>query len=273
MGYDVVIPARNEERHLEKTLLAIRRQSIPPKKIIVVNDGSTDRTSEIAKEYADIVEELSDRGFNAIATAAISGVINQGLMRVSPDSEYVLICGADAVLPANFFEVIYGEMVRDPRLVVASGRLESDPAYEGLPPRGTRVVRADFWREVNGLRYPETLGWESWLVFKALEKGMKVKRVPHLITVAQRSPIKTKIKKARSIGASMYNLGYFWVYAVGRSFRYFLSEPKAGIEMVSGFLSARGMDKMDVAPWVNEYQKRNLLKSIRNFLTKSWIPR
>ena len=122
MGYEVVIPARNEERHLKKTLLAIRQQSIPPKKIIVVNDGSTDRTSEIAKEYTDIVEDLSDRGFNAIATAAISGVINQGLMRVSPDSEYVLICGADAVLPEDFFEVIQGEMERDPRLVVASGR-------------------------------------------------------------------------------------------------------------------------------------------------------
>lgn len=272
MGYDVVIPARNEETHLEKTLNAIRRQSIPPKKIIVVNDGSTDRTSEIAKEYADIVVELPDRGFNAIATAAISGVINQGLTRISPDSEYVLICGADAVLPADFFEIISIEMERDPQLVVASGRLESDPAYEGLPPRGTRVVKADFWREANGLRYPETLGWESWLVFKALEMGMKAKRIPHLITVAQRPPIKTKIRKARSIGASMNNLGYFWVYAVGRSFRYFLSEPKAGIEMLLGFLSTRGMDRMDVAPWVNEYQKRNLWKSIRNFLMKSRIP-
>ena len=114
-----------------------------------------------------------------------------------------------AVLPEDFFEVIQGEMERDPRLVVASGRLESDPPYEGLHPRGTRVVRADFWRETNGLRYPETLGWESWLVFKALEAGMNVKRVPRLITVAQRPPKKTKMKKARSIGASMNNLGYF----------------------------------------------------------------
>ena len=90
MGYEAVIPARNEERHLEKPLLAIRRQSIPPNKIIVVNDGSTDRTSEIAEKYADIVVELSDRGYNVIATSAISGVINQGLMRTSPDSEHIL---------------------------------------------------------------------------------------------------------------------------------------------------------------------------------------
>ena len=272
MGYEVVIPARNEERHLEKTLLAIRRQSIPPDKIIVVNDGSSDRTSEIAKKFADIVVELSDRGFNAIATSAISGVINQGLMRTSPDSEHILICGADAVLPEDFFEVISEAMKRDPMLVVASGRLEGDQADERLPPRGTRVVRADFWRETNGLRYPRALGWESWLVFKALEQGMKVKRIPHLITVAQRLPSKTKIKKARSIGASMNNLGYFWVYAVGRAFRYFLSDPKAGIEMLWGFLSTRGMERMDVAPWVNDYQRKNLWKSIKNFLMKSQSP-
>jgi len=272
MGYDVVIPARNEERYLEKTLRAITQQSIPPNKIIVVNDGSTDRTSEIAKEYATIVVELSDRGFNAIATSAVSGVINQGLMKVSPDSEHILICGADAVLPENYFKVISEEMERDPLLVVASGRLESDQTYEMLPPRGTRVVKADFWRKTNGLRYPENLGWESWLVFKALEQGMKVKRIPHLITVAQRPPIKTKMKKARSIGASMNTLGYYWVYAMGRSFRYFLSEPKAGIEMLIGFLSTRGMDRMDVAPWVNTYQRKNLWKSIKSFLMKNQTP-
>jgi len=269
MGYEAVIPARNEERHLEKTLLAIRRQTIPPNKIIVVNDGSTDRTSEIAEKFADIVVELSDRGYNAIATSAISGVINQGLMRTSPDSEHILICGADAVLPEDFFEVISEEMEKDPLLVVASGRLEGSQAYEGLPPRGTRVVRADFWRAANGLRYPEAPGWESWLVFKALERGMKVKRIPHLITDAQRPPSKTKIKKARSIGASMNTLGYYWVYAVGRAFRYFLSDPKAGLEMLWGFLSTRGTERMDVAPWVNEYQRKNLWKSIKNFLWKS----
>ena len=87
-GHDVIIPARNEEKYLEKTLHAIRGQNVPPNKTLVVIDGYTDRTSEIAKEYADIVVEFSDRDFNPIANAAISGEVYQGLMRVSPDSEH-----------------------------------------------------------------------------------------------------------------------------------------------------------------------------------------
>lgn len=47
----VVIPAHNEERDLGETLDALMRQTVPPDRIIVVDDGSTDRTSEVAAGY------------------------------------------------------------------------------------------------------------------------------------------------------------------------------------------------------------------------------
>lgn len=266
MGYDVVIPARNEEKYIEKTLQGIKRQSIPPNKIIVVNDGSSDLTSEIARRYADVVVDLPDRGYNALGTPEIPKVFNEGLRKISPGTEYVLICGADAILPENYFEVIVGEMEKDPELVVASGRLEKDPAYEGLPPRGTRVVRVDFWQEVNGLRYPETLGWESWLYFKAEQKGKKVKRIPNLITIAQRPPSKTKLKSAWSLGRGMRLLGYDWKYALARAGRYFIKSPKAGVRMFIGYCSKGDDEKLDVADWVGDNQRRTFWKRISQHL-------
>jgi len=45
----VIIPARNEERNIGRLLDAINRQTSSPREVIVVDDGSTDRTAEIAR--------------------------------------------------------------------------------------------------------------------------------------------------------------------------------------------------------------------------------
>ena len=59
----VVIPAYNEEKYIEKTLQAVLAQDYPNFEVIVVDNGSTDRTSEIVKKYLNpklkIVEEPS----------------------------------------------------------------------------------------------------------------------------------------------------------------------------------------------------------------------
>lgn len=46
----IIIPARNEEKNLPHLLRSIATQSLSPKEIIVVDDSSTDRTAEIARE-------------------------------------------------------------------------------------------------------------------------------------------------------------------------------------------------------------------------------
>ncbi len=51
----VIIPARNEERNLPKLLQSLANQPIRPLEILVVDDGSTDRTSAVAAEFGATV--------------------------------------------------------------------------------------------------------------------------------------------------------------------------------------------------------------------------
>ena len=46
----VIVPARNEERNLPTLLRSLAEQSVKPREVVVVDDGSTDRTAEIARQ-------------------------------------------------------------------------------------------------------------------------------------------------------------------------------------------------------------------------------
>lgn len=58
MKISVVVPTYNEEDYIEGCLKALQNQTKKPFEIIVVDNNSTDRTSEIAKSYgAKVVKE------------------------------------------------------------------------------------------------------------------------------------------------------------------------------------------------------------------------
>ena len=55
----IVIPARNEEQNLPTLLQSLSGQTLPPIEILVVDDGSTDDTAEVARNFGAKVLELS----------------------------------------------------------------------------------------------------------------------------------------------------------------------------------------------------------------------
>ncbi|MCX7348495.1 MAG: glycosyltransferase family A protein [Alphaproteobacteria bacterium] len=59
LTYDVVVPAWNAEATIAHTLESILAQTIPPDRVIVIDDGSTDGTVELARSVG--VEVISQR--------------------------------------------------------------------------------------------------------------------------------------------------------------------------------------------------------------------
>jgi len=70
----VLIPAYNEEKVIETTIQSMLETDYPKKEIIVIDDGSTDKTLEIANRYKDQVKVLhKENGGKATA-------LNHGLL-------------------------------------------------------------------------------------------------------------------------------------------------------------------------------------------------
>ena len=265
MKYAVVIPARNEEKYIEKTLSALKQQTVPPNQIIVVNDGSTDGTGAISSNYADVVIELPDRGYSVVGKPELVKVINEGLRRIEEDTDYVLPIGADHALPYDYFETIVNRMKANPKIVIASGIIRGEPYFEFFPRGSGRVVDANFWREASNLQYPVEWGWEGWLCYKAMQLGYEVRCFRDVVTEVQRP---TRLGKAMLGGKAMYALGYDWKYALGRCVLTFFKSPKAGLSMFWGWLLHKNVKRFDIADWVNQWQKNQFWKRVQTIIKR-----
>lgn len=101
-GFTVVIPFFNEARYIEATLQSIADQSLRPERMILVDNGSTDRSAEICLRFAgschsfpiDVVEECKPGKIHALEKAS---------REIS--TEYVAFCDADTIYPSHYLKL------------------------------------------------------------------------------------------------------------------------------------------------------------------------
>lgn len=258
-----VIPARNEENFISRTLAALFSQHTRPSKVILVNDGSTDRTKEVASAAGAEVVDMPDRGYNVHGMPVLASVINRGLARLEERGgcDYVLILGADHVLPPEYITTVLDAMTQDKNLVLCSGTIEGERT---VVPRGSgRIVRADFWQSI-GFRYPENYGFETYLVLKAQQQGHGVKVLKNLATQTLRKTGKNYKKNVYvSYGKSLKALGYSKIYSAARIGLISIRNPKGGFYMCRGYMSS------DVQAYDSEL--RSFLSSIQHKRIKRYV--
>lgn len=69
LEYSVIIPAYNAEVTIEETLKSVITQTVKPTVVIVVDDGSTDKTAMIARFFAPLVQVIQQENKGpAVAT-------------------------------------------------------------------------------------------------------------------------------------------------------------------------------------------------------------
>ncbi len=105
----VVIPAFNEQEKLPATIAALRRSSIVPDSLVIVNDGSVDDTSRIAR---DLVRELRRAEVLDLPTnRGKARALNAGLRRV--DADVVFTLDADTCVETQTIALAVATLARD----------------------------------------------------------------------------------------------------------------------------------------------------------------
>jgi glycosyltransferase involved in cell wall biosynthesis len=91
MKISVIIPAYNAAAYIERALRSVLNQSRPADEIIVVNDGSTDGTSQILKRYEGkirIIEQVNT-GVSAARNAGIRAAAGDWIAFLDADDEWL----------------------------------------------------------------------------------------------------------------------------------------------------------------------------------------
>lgn len=102
----VVVPAYNAERFIERTLRTIITQCGVNFEVIVVNDGSTDGTEDVARSVLDLPQNSA--AFSRIIRTENSGVSsarNMGL--ISARGEYVIFFDSDDLMSEDCLSSVY----------------------------------------------------------------------------------------------------------------------------------------------------------------------
>lgn len=225
MDFIVIMPAYNEEDVIGMTLETVVNQTILPKQLIVVNDGSTDRTPEIVESFVkkypwiSMVTNRNKAGHSP--GAKIIRAFYLGFETIKKDWDFVMKLDSDLDIPENYFEEIVKIFEGDPKVGMAGGicLVERDGEWireataEKEHIRGAfKTYRKQCFEDIGGVK--ASIGWDTADEILCKFKGWKVVINPALeikqfrVTGIKSGAIKVNVKA----GVGTYRLRYgFWI--------------------------------------------------------------
>lgn len=98
--FSVVIPLYNKEDNIANTLDSVLAQTFQDFEIIIVNDGSTDKSLQIVSDYEDIRIKVYSK-----PNGGVSDARNYGIKKSS--NKYVAFMDADDYWKPNYLERMF----------------------------------------------------------------------------------------------------------------------------------------------------------------------
>lgn len=125
MNFYIIIPAHNEESSIGLTLDSLVNQTLPPKRIVVVNDNSSDNTQSIVENYKaqyPWITLVNSQSTNEhLPGSKIINAFYRGYETL--DDHYDVICkfDADLIFPINYLEKLASHFRENDKLGMAAG--------------------------------------------------------------------------------------------------------------------------------------------------------
>ena len=282
MKYVLITPAHNEERFIRKTLDSMAAQTLLPERWIIVNDGSTDKTADIAADYAQRFPWIQlvhrsprlDRHFGAKVHA-----FNAGLERFgSTDFDIIGNLDADISFDPDYLEFLMNKFANDPTLGVAgtpfleNGYDSARDSFEGENhvAGGCQLFRRRCFEDVGGYT-PNPAGGIDWIaVTTARMKGWRTRSFPERRFHHYR-PLGTAGKSGMaatfSYGEKDYYLGGSPLWELFRAAYRTTKRPVDGLALLVGYCwAAIRRVKRPVTRELMHFHRREQMKKLKLIL-------
>ena len=257
MKYYIIIPTYNEEKFIALTLQSIVEQTVLPSKVVVVNDGSTDKTEEIIQSFCDKYSFISlvTKTSEAIHLpgSKVIQAFQKGLETLDDNYDIMVKIDADLIFPSNYFETIIKHFQSDERIGMVGGfcYIEKNGEWilENLTDKdhirgALKSYRKDTFKEIGGLK--PAMGWDT--VDELLCKFYNWKVVTdESLHVKHLKPTGASYNKAARYkqGEAFYSLGYgFFITAIA-SLKLAMrkGKPLLFMDYIKGFWKAKSAKK------------------------------
>lgn len=241
--YIIVTPCKNEEKSLPGLINSVLNNTIRPNLWVIVDDGSTDSTPHILREFSEKHEwihiirgEESVRDLTFHYSKIVDHAIKYAIGYCEANSiscEFISLIDADMLLETHFFESIIERMNKDPEIGVCSGSaayylndiLINETGRSQNPIGGLRVWRKKCFEESGG--FPHSYSADSVSNVLAILAGWKIMKYNDIIAVTARPTTSTEgfWKGYKTRGTSDYYRDYHPLYVFFKSIKYFSKRP------------------------------------------------
>jgi glycosyltransferase involved in cell wall biosynthesis len=275
--YAIISPAKDEEQFVAKTIESVAAQTVHPERWVIVDDGSRDRTAEIASGYSRIYPWISVERIQRDPVRnpgpAVVVAFNAGLEKlVRVDYDLLVKLDMDLILPPDYFEKLLSRFKSDEALGIASGvYLESwNGQWEAIqmPPYhaagASKVMRRECFEAIGG--YSPNIGWDSIDEIRARALGWNTRHFAdlpfhHLRQEGRGTGI---LRNSVKNGIAYYLMGgdfFFLLFKV--PYRMVFTKPPilGGLAILWGYLSCLFSGRKRLVTKVEARLYRKLLRS------------
>jgi len=251
-------PARDEEAHIERTLQSVINQHVLPDRWVIVDDGSTDRTADIVRRYAEdhpFIElmESVDRPERSFASKATVLADAYAALTTSP-FDFVGNLDADVSFAPDYFASVLAHFDANPDLGLAGGiQVDWIDGDWQLVRQSSNSVAGPFqffrrrcYEEIGGYPRLPFGGIDAAAEFGARMRGWEVRALPELTVFHHRQTGSAKygrLKARYRAGQRDATIGYHPAFAVVRAAQLAvgggLVGPVGSLWFVAGYLNAR----------------------------------
>lgn len=172
MNFYIIIPAHNEADSISLTLESLVKQTLAAKKIVVVNDNSTDETEQLVSAFAlkhINVELVNNQSSEAhLPGTKIINAFYKGYETLNDNYDVICKFDADLIFPSSYLETLAQHFNNDKRVGMVAGFCYIDQngewKLEGLTNKdhirgALKAYRKECFLEIGKLK--RSMGWDT----------------------------------------------------------------------------------------------------------------